>query len=76
MAAADQKRARGYRPVASTHHTQGNYTAFLEFTDGTPATLVFNGYGGFGMTELTWGIGEGGYQARDDPLKRLQSRVR
>ena len=41
--------------------TEGNYTAFVEFTDGTPATLVFNGYGGFDMTELTWGIGEGGY---------------
>ncbi|HYY24568.1 MAG TPA: Gfo/Idh/MocA family oxidoreductase [Candidatus Udaeobacter sp.] len=41
--------------------TEGNYTAFLEFEDGTPATLVFNGYGGFDITELTWGIGEGGY---------------
>jgi phthalate 4,5-cis-dihydrodiol dehydrogenase len=28
---------------------------------GTPATLVFNGYGRCDMTELTWGIGEGGY---------------
>jgi phthalate 4,5-cis-dihydrodiol dehydrogenase len=41
--------------------TEGNYTALLEFEDGTPATLVFNGYGGFDITELTWGIGEGGY---------------
>lgn len=41
--------------------TEGNYTAFVEFEDGTPATLVFNGYGRFEMTELTWGIGEGGY---------------
>ncbi len=40
--------------------TEGNFTAFLEFEDGTPATLVFNGYGYFDMTELTWGIGEGG----------------
>ncbi len=45
--------------------TEGNYTAFLEFVDGTPATLVFNGYGGFDMTELTWGIGEGGYPASE-----------
>jgi phthalate 4,5-cis-dihydrodiol dehydrogenase len=43
--------------------TEGNYTAFVEFADGTPATLVFNGYGAFDMTELTWGIGEGGYPA-------------
>jgi len=41
--------------------TEGNYTALLEFADGTPATLVFNGYGGFDIAELTWGIGEAGY---------------
>lgn len=40
--------------------TEGNYTAFLEFADGMPATLVFNGYGYFDITELTWDIGEGG----------------
>jgi phthalate 4,5-cis-dihydrodiol dehydrogenase len=43
--------------------TEGNYSALIEFDDGTPASLVFNGYGGFDMTELTWGIGEGGYAA-------------
>ncbi|NIO09293.1 MAG: gfo/Idh/MocA family oxidoreductase [Deltaproteobacteria bacterium] len=43
--------------------TEGNFTAFLEFEDGTPATLVFNGYGYFDMTEMTWGIGEGGKKA-------------
>jgi phthalate 4,5-cis-dihydrodiol dehydrogenase len=41
--------------------TEGNFTAWLEFEDGTPATLVFNGYGFFDMTEMTWGFGEGGY---------------
>lgn len=45
--------------------TEGNYTAFLEFADGTPATLVFNGYGRFDITELTWGIGEGGYMSSE-----------
>jgi phthalate 4,5-cis-dihydrodiol dehydrogenase len=43
--------------------TEGNFTALLEFEDGTPATLVFNGYGFFDTSDLTWGIGEGGYQA-------------
>lgn len=42
--------------------TEGNFTAFLQLDDGIPATLVFNGYGYFDMTELTWGIGEGGEQ--------------
>lgn len=41
--------------------TEGNYTAFLEFADGTPSTLVFNGYGRFDMAEITWGIGESGF---------------
>jgi phthalate 4,5-cis-dihydrodiol dehydrogenase len=54
--------------------TEGNYSAFLEFTDGTPATLVFNGYGGFDMTELTWGIGEGGYTTSErTPQKEAAS---
>ncbi|MGH7770245.1 MAG: Gfo/Idh/MocA family protein, partial [Candidatus Binatia bacterium] len=49
--------------------TEGNYTAFLEFADGTPATLVFNGYGGFDIGELTWGIGESGYASSEESSK-------
>jgi phthalate 4,5-cis-dihydrodiol dehydrogenase len=49
-------------------NTEGNYTAFLEFEDGTPATMVFNGYGLFDITELTWDIGEGGRMV--DPTTR------
>jgi len=50
--------------------TEGDFAAFLEFDDGTPATLVFNGYGYFDMTELTWGIGEGGHQLSDRGPKK------
>lgn len=35
----------------------GNFSAFLAFEDGTPATIVYNGYGYFDTSELTWGIG-------------------
>ena len=35
----------------------GNFTAYLDFADGTPATIVYNGYGYFDTSELTWGIG-------------------
>jgi phthalate 4,5-cis-dihydrodiol dehydrogenase len=59
------KKITSVRAVAGKWHprfdTEGNYTAFLEFEDGTPATLVFNGYGGFDIGELTWGISESGY---------------
>ncbi len=40
--------------------TEGDYTALLEFADGTPATLVFYGYGYFNVTDLTWNITESG----------------
>ena len=39
---------------------EGNFSAFLEFEDGAVATMAFNGYGYLDITELTWGIGEGG----------------
>ena len=39
---------------------EGNFTAFLEFEGGAIATMAFNGYGYFNITELTWGINEGG----------------
>jgi phthalate 4,5-cis-dihydrodiol dehydrogenase len=38
----------------------GAYTAFLEFEDGTPATMVYSGYDHFPSSELTFGIGESG----------------
>lgn len=44
---------------------EGNYTAFLEFEDGTAATMVFDGYGYFDVAELTWGIGESGKRMRN-----------
>lgn len=40
--------------------TEGNYTALLEFADGTPATMCLYGYGFFNVSDLTWNIGEGG----------------
>ena len=54
--------------------TEGDYTAFLEFADGTPATMVFNGYGYFDIAELTWGIGEGGKRLRDADIGARRAR--
>ena len=52
--------------------TEGNFAAMLEFEDGTVASMSFNGYGYFDVTELTWGIGEGGYRVeRKDKGERL-----
>jgi len=79
-------KARSVRATAGKWHprfdTEGNFTAMLEFEDGTPATLVFNGYGFFDTSELTWGIGEGGYQvsrqegSSADPQAAVDSSVR
>lgn len=49
---------------------EGNYSAFLEFEHGTPATMVFNGYGYFNIAELTWGINESGQQMDLDRSRR------
>ena len=47
---------------------------YLEFEDGTPATLVYNGYGHFDTAELHYWVGEGG-QPRD-PDDELARRAR
>ncbi len=39
---------------------EGNYSAFLDFTDGAAALVSFNGYGHLDVAELSWNIGEGG----------------
>jgi phthalate 4,5-cis-dihydrodiol dehydrogenase len=47
----------------------GYYSAFLEFEDGTPATLVHNGYGYFLASELVpWGV--------DRPRTPIEHRIR
>jgi len=69
------KSVRGYAGRWDPHFdTEGNFTAFLEFEGGAVATLGFNGYGYFDVTELTWGIGEGGQQ-RDPRAKKPKPRV-
>jgi phthalate 4,5-cis-dihydrodiol dehydrogenase len=45
--------------------TEGNFSALLEFADGAVGNLTLNGYGYFDITELTWGIGEGGQQREE-----------
>jgi phthalate 4,5-cis-dihydrodiol dehydrogenase len=43
---------RDWMPFRTTIQSGGYYTAFLEFEDGTPATVMKNGYGYFSTTEL------------------------
>jgi len=52
----------------------GNFSAYLEFEDGTPATIVYNGYGYFDTSELTWGIGNRMYS--DDERVRVRRGLR
>jgi phthalate 4,5-cis-dihydrodiol dehydrogenase len=56
--------ARSIRAVVNradpNFSTEGNFTALLAFEGGGAASLVYNAYGYFDGTELTWGIGEGG----------------
>lgn len=49
----------------------GAYTAYLEFEDGTPATIVYSGYGFFSSAELNAGRSEGG--GRRGPTPRMSA---
>lgn len=46
--------------------TEGSLAAFLEFNDGTPATIVYSGYDHFSTDELHFWIGEGGDVKKPD----------
>jgi phthalate 4,5-cis-dihydrodiol dehydrogenase len=52
----------------------GNYVAYLEFEDGTPATIAYSGYGYFYTSELTWGIGSRLYS--DEESVRVRQGLR
>jgi phthalate 4,5-cis-dihydrodiol dehydrogenase len=52
----------------------GNYSTFLEFEDGTPATISYGGYGYFNTQELAWGIGDRMYTAEQALEVRRQLR--
>ena len=53
----------------SARQWEGSYTCYLEFEDGTPATLVYSGYGFFDTAELFNWVGEGGqYRAPETNL--------
>ncbi len=54
----------------------GYYSAYLEFEDGTPAMVVYNGYGYFDTSELTWGIGERHYTQEERVRVRRELRSR
>ena len=56
--------------------TDGAYTAFLEFEDGTPATVVFSGYGHFDSAELHYWIGEGGTERDPDTNRKAHEAIK
>lgn len=60
-------KARGY---------EGSYTSYLEFEDGTPATLVYSGYGFFDTAELFSWVGEGGQYREPETNLKVRRRLR
>jgi phthalate 4,5-cis-dihydrodiol dehydrogenase len=59
-----------------TRPTEGNYVAYLEFEDGTPATMVYSGYAHFDASELHFGIGERGQARPPDSNARSRAEYR
>ena len=55
---------------------EGSYTCYLEFEDGTPATLVYSGYGFFDTAELFSWVGEGGQHRTPDTNLDVRKKLR
>ena len=55
---------------------EGSYTCYLEFEDGTPATLVYSGYGFFDTAELFAWVGEGGQYRHPKTNLDVRKRLR
>ena len=55
---------------------EGSYTCYLEFEDGTPATLVYSGYGFFDTAELFDWVGEGGQPRAPETNLNVRKRLR
>jgi phthalate 4,5-cis-dihydrodiol dehydrogenase len=55
---------------------EGSYTCYLEFADGTPATLVYSGYGFFDTAELFNWVGEGGQHRAPETNLTVREKLR
>jgi phthalate 4,5-cis-dihydrodiol dehydrogenase len=55
---------------------EGSYTCYLEFEDGTPATLIYSGYGFFDTAELFNWVGEGGQHREPETNLKVRRRLR
>jgi phthalate 4,5-cis-dihydrodiol dehydrogenase len=55
---------------------EGSYTCYLEFADGTPATLVYSGYGFFDTAELFNWVGEGGQHRAPETNLTVRAKLR
>lgn len=55
---------------------EGSYTCYLEFESGTPATLVYSGYGFFDTAELFEWVGEGGQPRAPETNLTVRKKLR
>jgi predicted dehydrogenase len=63
--------------IDSLSNCEGGYTCFLEFENGTSATMVYDGRSLFDTAELYWWVGEGGQdRSPQTNAKRRQTYAR
>ena len=60
----------------NTREWEGSYSCYLEFEDGTPATLVYSGYGFFDTAELFNWVGEGGQYRSPETNLNVRKKLR
>jgi phthalate 4,5-cis-dihydrodiol dehydrogenase len=72
--------ARSVKAVAAvgdpSRTIDGSFSAFVDFEDGTAATLVYSAYGYFDSNEFSWGYGLQGLPAPSDLNARTHQRFR
>ena len=72
--------ARSVKAVAAagdpSRIIDGSFSAFVDFEDGTAATMAYSGYGYFDTNEFSWGYGLQGFPASADLNARTHERFR
>ena len=72
--------ARTVKAVAaagdSSRVIDGSFAAFMDFEDGTAATMAYSAYGYFDTNEFSWGYGLQGFPAPVDLNTRTHQRFR
>jgi phthalate 4,5-cis-dihydrodiol dehydrogenase len=76
LAGRSLRSLRGTTYWDPSRNCEGGYTCYLEFDDGVPATMVYDGRGYFDTAELFWWVHEGGGERNPQTNFTMHARFR